>query len=748
MTKSDQPIKTSSYTADAPISDTADDRFRRWPFAQRIAQTIILRADPGSIVIGIYGAWGEGKTSVLNFIEQELSQHPLEVVYVRFNPWRFRDEATLLISFFATLAEALGRSISSQKEKIGEMLHKYGELLAPLSVSFFGLGLSPGKATAETGKLLSSVDLEDLKNRIEAILNEEKKRVVVLMDDIDRLDKDEIQAVFRLVKLSADFFYTAYVLAFDDDMVAAALGDRYPGGCGESGRGFLEKIVQVPLHLPPADQMSLRDFCFQLINEVIGSTSTSLTKEQADAFARHFVDGIEPRLNTPRMCKRYANALIFALPILKDEVNPVDLMLIEGIRVFYPALYIFIRKNRDLFSGTMSTRQYDQQKDKEIEVGKINAVLEQFGQDAIHAKTLLMTLFPKLKGLYGNLHYGSDFEKEWANEKKISSKDYFDRYFSYAIPERDVSDHELMELIILCAHASIEEAKTRLKDLLTGWNAERVIRKLRYMEKSLTPVVSMNLGKVLAISGGEFPNPDILFSFTIPFTQACILISHLAKNIPKGDDRLTYGKEVISISTPLPFTVECLRWLRTSKEKEEKERIFSDEEEATLGRMAAERIAAESEKEVIYIKYKEAAPMLLWVWAHWKSKEVTEGYIIKSIEDKPETISDLLSAYIQTPWDMTTGLPMKGDFERQNYDSLAQVVGLEKVYAVVRKIYGTQIDNAQGDVLEYSERPFAEKLAFQFASIHHYVKAEKEKGELVPADHVETDTKPPSTDDH
>jgi predicted KAP-like P-loop ATPase len=172
MTNSEQPIKTSSYAADAPISDVADDRFRRWPFAQRIAQTIISRADPSSIVIGIFGAWGEGKTSVLNFIEQELNQHPSEVVCLRFNPWRFRDEATLLVSFFTTLAEALGRSISSQKEKIGEMLQKYGELLAPLSLSFFGLGLSPGKATAETGKLLSSVELEDLRNRIEAILNE------------------------------------------------------------------------------------------------------------------------------------------------------------------------------------------------------------------------------------------------------------------------------------------------------------------------------------------------------------------------------------------------------------------------------------------------------------------------------------------------------------------------------------------------------------------------------------------------
>ena len=159
------------------------------------------------------------------------------------------------------------------------------------------------------------------------------------------------------------------------------------------------------------------DFCFRGVNDAIDSSGISITKEQADAFVRHFVDGIEPRLKTPRMCKRYANALIFALPILKDEVNHVDLMLIEGVRVFYPALYKFIRKNRDLFAGTISTRQYDQQKNKEIEVRKIDGALEEFGKDAIHAKTLLMTLFPKLKGLYGNMHYGSDWEKNGLTRK-------------------------------------------------------------------------------------------------------------------------------------------------------------------------------------------------------------------------------------------------------------------------------------------------------------------------------------------
>lgn len=65
------------YVSDSPVSDPdSEDKLKRWPFAQRIAKTIASRRDPSSIVIGICGAWGEGKTSVLNFIEKELKNWP------------------------------------------------------------------------------------------------------------------------------------------------------------------------------------------------------------------------------------------------------------------------------------------------------------------------------------------------------------------------------------------------------------------------------------------------------------------------------------------------------------------------------------------------------------------------------------------------------------------------------------------------------------------------------------------------
>ena len=65
-------VENKKYSSDAPVSKIDDDEFSRWGFSERVAQVIADRQDPSSIIIGIYGAWGDGKTSVLNFIEQSL----------------------------------------------------------------------------------------------------------------------------------------------------------------------------------------------------------------------------------------------------------------------------------------------------------------------------------------------------------------------------------------------------------------------------------------------------------------------------------------------------------------------------------------------------------------------------------------------------------------------------------------------------------------------------------------------------
>jgi predicted KAP-like P-loop ATPase len=166
---------TFAYHSDAPISDPAQDAFDRWPFARRIAETIETRTDDASLCIGIYGSWGEGKTTVLHFIERQLARHK-DIRIVHFNPWRFRTEDDLFVGFFNTLASAIGGSLKTKPERAAEAIAPYARMLGPISVGFHGI---VNISAAEMAKSLTDVataDVETLKARLDQLIRETDKK--------------------------------------------------------------------------------------------------------------------------------------------------------------------------------------------------------------------------------------------------------------------------------------------------------------------------------------------------------------------------------------------------------------------------------------------------------------------------------------------------------------------------------------------------------------------------------------------
>jgi predicted KAP-like P-loop ATPase len=220
--------KILTYHSDAPICDPSEDAFERWPFAQRIGDTIAKRTDPANLCVGIYGRWGEGKSTILRFIERHLSGHT-DIRIIHFNPWRFRTEEDLFVGFFGALAGGIGGSIKTKRERAAKAVAPYTKLLGPVSVGAFGGHLS----AAELAKGLAeaaSADVETLKGRLDKLIKESKKKLVIFVDDIDRMDRAQVHAVFKLIKACGDFLYTTYILAFDDKAIAAALGTQYGEG--------------------------------------------------------------------------------------------------------------------------------------------------------------------------------------------------------------------------------------------------------------------------------------------------------------------------------------------------------------------------------------------------------------------------------------------------------------------------------------------------------------------------------------
>ena len=327
-------------SSDKPLTDPKDDRLGYAQFAKNLAESICKMSSTDGLVLAVYGSWGSGKTTLLNFVIYYLKQmsESEQPIIVQFNPWWFSGHKDLTRRFFGQLQAVLSKW--EVMEKLRKKVAIFAELVSEAPVPYASIG----KVVAG---LLEDKDVFELKTEITDALKKQKKRILVLIDDIDRLTFDEIRQLFRLIKAVADFPNVVYLLAFDKKVVIKALGQMQ----NLPGEEYLEKIVQVPFELPLPDKVSLRNLLFERLDAILAGTP----KELCDNFVNVYFDGIDHWINTPRDIVRLTNTLSVTYPAVKGEVNPVDFIAIEALRVFCPLVYDIIRKNPEAFTGHANT---------------------------------------------------------------------------------------------------------------------------------------------------------------------------------------------------------------------------------------------------------------------------------------------------------------------------------------------------------------------------------------------------------
>lgn len=710
-----------AYVSDAPIDHPDGDKFNRQPFAQRIADTIAARKDPSSIVLGIYGAWGEGKTTVLNFIAKALDSKEA-VTCLRYNPWRFATEEQMLIGFFDELAQSIDASLRTHVEKIAKWLGRREHLAG----TFFGRAQAAVKALAGKG----NVSLEKLRQRLEDALIEKKTRIVVLIDDIDRLDRAEIQAVFRLVKLTADFKNVAYVLAFDHDLVARALGERYGNGGAAAGAQFLQKIIQVPLDLPKAHPMSLVNYALACINEGVAGSGVELTRPQEEDFSRQFDRGILAALRTPRMCKRYGNALAFALPILKGEVNPVDLMIVEAIRTLYPSLYKFIRASKDLIFARIGRSSDGDAEVKDAITTAVDQALRDFtSHDQDAAKALIRSLFPVIAHVFGGVHYGEGYAAKWISQRRVTTLEYFDRYFSYAIPPDDIPDRLIQELIATAPDKDVDSLHLELKMLLERYRPHALIGTLRMYEETVPRNAAVRLARAVARIGDGWPNPDQLFRLTGPFGQAAIFAANMIQKTVDLAQRVEHAKEVIHEAGSVDFAYDFFFWVRPRKDDRGFDEATAERETRDLGQALAGRIKREALENKLVERCPTNLRHLLWVWRTFGDKDECRSHVAGLISDDNSFATSFLGAFTRSAW--TAGVKAHPVFEREDYDSVVHSVDADVLVAALRTKYAEALKEPRGEFDRFDDSD--EWVAHQFWQMHKAVTATQDAGDNEPA---------------
>jgi hypothetical protein len=262
------PTQHDSDTGyDSPLLRREQDDYNRWPIATGISNIIGSAPLLAATRIGLDGRWGEGKTTILNFLQtQQLSRGN---VVVRFSPWGVHTEADLWREFSKTLRAALaqqGFPLTPSRRLWMWLKERAGSIKSIADSTFQGAKLGAkiaipgaGAASAEGIRSLlislasspvvrrffsiTAVDIE----RLSSSLGD--RRVVVLIDDLDRTDPSLIPTLLLNLRELLDFPRFVFVLAFDRHIVAKAL-HFYNAAWGDSGEKFLEKIIDFPIALP------------------------------------------------------------------------------------------------------------------------------------------------------------------------------------------------------------------------------------------------------------------------------------------------------------------------------------------------------------------------------------------------------------------------------------------------------------------------------------------------------------------
>jgi len=458
-----------SLHADKPLTDPLHDLLNYDGFATTLAKSIETMMPPEGLVMAIYGPWGAGKTTLVEFTLHHLEKIAIEnrPIIVRFNPWWFSGHENLIRVFFEQVQISLRNKLEQRVYAGLDVMRELGRIVSK----------TPVRGIRMTGTIASNLpvindDVVAIKKQIADRLRKQNQRILVVIDDIDRLMGEEIRQLFTAIKAIADFPNVIYILAFDREVVLSSLSKTL----GYPADDYLEKIVEVGFSLPLTDHSEMLRLMSEQIDHLIGETPERDLFDVSLFGKVNYLGDVHEFINTPRDVLRLTNTLTVTFPAVKGMVYPPDFVTIEALRVFVPDAYEVIRRNKLLLTGSKALPAHKQ---------FLELLVNQFPEDNDLLRRILVGLFPKFVA-----DYTVSSERIWREQKRICAPEAFDHYFRFSILNNTLSQIE-MNIIL-----SSGEDKNQIGEMLVAFaqqNPPRVGALLRKLRDNVNNIPAANL---------------------------------------------------------------------------------------------------------------------------------------------------------------------------------------------------------------------------------------------------------------
>lgn len=423
------------FSPDNPIKNPSEDLLGRYAFSKRIATAIANLTNDTSTVIGLYGAWGSGKTSIINMAEVELKQIDPNTIVIRFNPWNRIESINLISEYFEIIKENIDKNLTkmhfsgAKRIAISRVIDAYAESLNGKKRA--RLHLLSRIISRGSKRQLGSID--EKKKKVSCILKKYDIKILVIIDDIDRLSNAQIRSIFQLVATIADFPNVNYLLSYERSVVEKALSSIQ----GSNGAEYLEKIIQIPIRTPEINREKIFDILIDRLNSLSKYTTTEQEASEVADRAKVLRYCLFPYIKTIRDLNRYSNILNFELASSRDKVSPVDIAAISAISTFEPNLIKWIVNNKALLCGGVnSSYALNSTNVRDGYKAEIEKILRNKNSDSDNIVMGLSILFPSF-GQTVNRSHSTASTEFLRMHKMIAHTEIFDAYFESSIDSYD-----------------------------------------------------------------------------------------------------------------------------------------------------------------------------------------------------------------------------------------------------------------------------------------------------------------------